>query len=115
MRIDAGRHPVIEKLSERDAIRFRSQRPVSSLVKRIYRRDHGPEHGRKEHLLAAGSLDFDHGADWLVHVPADAALLPVVDRVFTRIGAADNLARGRSTFMVEMTEAAAILNTASSE
>ena len=47
------------------------------------------------------------------YVPADAALLPVVDRVFTRIGAADNLARGRSTFMVEMTEAAAILNTAS--
>ena len=46
-------------------------------------------------------------------VPADAALLPVVDRVFTRIGAADNLARGRSTFMVEMIEAAAILNTAS--
>jgi DNA mismatch repair protein MutS len=45
-------------------------------------------------------------------VPADAALLPVVDRVFTRIGASDNLARGRSTFMVEMTEAAAILNTA---
>jgi DNA mismatch repair protein MutS len=45
-------------------------------------------------------------------VPAEAALLPVVDRVFTRIGAADNLARGRSTFMVEMTEAAAILNTA---
>jgi len=38
--------------------------------------------------------------------------LPVVDRVFTRIGAADNLARGRSTFMVEMTEAAVILNTA---
>jgi DNA mismatch repair protein MutS len=47
-------------------------------------------------------------------VPAEAALLPVVDRVFTRIGAADNLARGRSTFMVEMTEAAAILNTATS-
>ena len=47
-------------------------------------------------------------------VPADAALLPIVDRVFTRIGAADNLARGRSTFMVEMTEAAAILNTATS-
>jgi DNA mismatch repair protein MutS len=45
-------------------------------------------------------------------VPADAALLPIVDRVFTRIGAADNLARGRSTFMVEMTEAAVILSTA---
>src|SRR4029077_9862599 len=38
--------------------------------------------------------------------------LPLVDRVFTRIGASDNLARGRSTFMVEMTETAAILNTA---
>jgi DNA mismatch repair protein MutS len=45
-------------------------------------------------------------------VPADEAVLPVVDRVFTRIGAADNLARGRSTFMVEMTETAVILNTA---
>ena len=45
-------------------------------------------------------------------VPAEEALLPVVDRVFTRIGASDNLARGRSTFMVEMTETAVILNTA---
>ncbi|HEY6337816.1 MAG TPA: DNA mismatch repair protein MutS [Candidatus Sulfotelmatobacter sp.] len=45
-------------------------------------------------------------------VPARAARLGVVDRVFTRIGASDNLARGRSTFMVEMTETAAILHTA---
>jgi DNA mismatch repair protein MutS len=45
-------------------------------------------------------------------VPARAARLPAVDRIFTRIGASDNLARGRSTFMVEMTETAAILNTA---
>jgi DNA mismatch repair protein MutS len=45
-------------------------------------------------------------------VPARSARLPVVDRIFTRIGASDNLARGRSTFMVEMTETAAILNTA---
>ena len=48
-------------------------------------------------------------------VPADSALLPLVDRVFTRIGAADNLARGRSTFMVEMTETAVILNTATAD
>jgi DNA mismatch repair protein MutS len=47
-------------------------------------------------------------------VPADSAALSIVDRVFTRIGAADNLARGRSTFMVEMTETAVILNTATS-
>ncbi len=39
-------------------------------------------------------------------------MLPLVDRIFTRIGASDNLARGRSTFMVEMTETAVILNTA---
>ena len=45
-------------------------------------------------------------------VPARRAKLPIFDRIFTRIGASDNLARGRSTFMVEMTEAAAILNTA---
>ena len=45
-------------------------------------------------------------------VPARSARLPVLDRIFTRIGASDNLARGRSTFMVEMTETAAILNTA---
>jgi len=44
-------------------------------------------------------------------VPARSARLSVVDRVFTRIGASDNLARGRSTFMVEMTETAAILHT----
>jgi DNA mismatch repair protein MutS len=45
-------------------------------------------------------------------VPARSARLSIVDRVFTRIGASDNLARGRSTFMVEMTETAAILHTA---
>jgi DNA mismatch repair protein MutS len=45
-------------------------------------------------------------------VPARSARLSVVDRVFTRIGASDNLARGRSTFMVEMTETSAILHTA---
>ena len=45
-------------------------------------------------------------------VPATRSRLSTVDRIFTRIGASDNLARGRSTFMVEMTETAAILNTA---
>lgn len=45
-------------------------------------------------------------------VPADEARIAVVDRIFTRVGASDSLARGRSTFMVEMTETANILNTA---
>jgi DNA mismatch repair protein MutS len=49
------------------------------------------------------------------YVPADAAEIGPVDRIFTRIGAADDLAGGRSTFMVEMTEAANILNNASRE
>jgi len=48
-------------------------------------------------------------------VPADAALIGPIDRIFTRIGAADDLAGGRSTFMVEMTEAANILNNATSD
>ncbi len=48
-------------------------------------------------------------------VPARSARLGLVDRVFTRIGATDNLARGRSTFMVEMTETAAILHTATAQ
>src|SRR5690606_27516065 len=43
-------------------------------------------------------------------VPADAARLPVCDRIFTRVGASDNLVRGQSTFMVEMNETAAILH-----
>jgi DNA mismatch repair protein MutS len=45
-------------------------------------------------------------------VPADYARLPVLDRIWTRVGASDDLASGRSTFMVEMTETAAILNNA---
>jgi DNA mismatch repair protein MutS len=47
-------------------------------------------------------------------VPAERMRLGLVDRIYTRIGASDNVARGRSTFMVEMTETAAILNTATS-
>ena len=48
-------------------------------------------------------------------VPAERMRLGVVDRIYTRIGASDNVARGRSTFMVEMTETAAILNTATAK
>src|ERR1700687_5884919 len=48
-------------------------------------------------------------------VPARQAKLPITDRIFTRIGASDNLARGRSTFLGEMREAAAIINHASPE
>ncbi len=46
------------------------------------------------------------------YVPAESAHIGIVDRLFSRVGAADDLARGRSTFMVEMVETAAILNQA---
>jgi DNA mismatch repair protein MutS len=48
-------------------------------------------------------------------VPAESLRFGLVDRIYTRIGASDNVARGRSTFMVEMTETATILNTATSK
>ncbi|ABF41698.1 DNA mismatch repair protein MutS [Candidatus Koribacter versatilis Ellin345] len=71
----------------------------------------GPNMGGKSTYLRQAAL-VAVMAQMGSFVPARSARLSVVDRVFTRIGAADNLARGRSTFMVEMTETAAILNTA---
>lgn len=111
MRIDAGRHPVIEKLSERDAGRFIPNDLYLNSSGEFVAVITGPNMGGKSTYLRQAALILIL-AQIGSFVPADAALLPVVDRVFTRIGAADNLARGRSTFMVEMTEAAAILNTA---
>jgi DNA mismatch repair protein MutS len=114
MRIDAGRHPVIEKLSERDAVRFVPNdlylNPSNKYIAVIT----GPNMGGKSTYLRQAALILIM-AQIGSFVPAEAAILPIVDRVFTRIGAADNLARGRSTFMVEMIEAAAILNSASSK
>ena len=113
MRVDAGRHPVIEKLAERDAVRFVPNDLYLHSSKEFVGVITGPNMGGKSTYLRQAALILIL-AQTGSFVPADAALLPIVDRVFTRIGAADNLARGRSTFMVEMTEAAAILNTATS-
>jgi DNA mismatch repair protein MutS len=111
MRIAAGRHPVIEKLANEEAGRF--------IPNDLYLNDEtdqiaiitGPNMGGKSTYLRQAALIaiMAQMGSW---VPADSALLPVIDRIFTRIGASDNLARGRSTFMVEMTETAVILNTA---
>ncbi|MBV9610921.1 MAG: DNA mismatch repair protein MutS [Acidobacteriaceae bacterium] len=111
MRIEAGRHPVIERLTEREAIRFTPNDLYLHSSKEFIAVITGPNMGGKSTYLRQAALILIL-AQMGSFVPAEAALLPVVDRVFTRIGAADNLARGRSTFMVEMTEAAAILNTA---
>ncbi len=71
----------------------------------------GPNMGGKSTYLRQAALIVIM-AQMGSFVPARLARLGIVDRVFTRIGASDNLARGRSTFMVEMTETAAILHTA---
>jgi len=71
----------------------------------------GPNMGGKSTYLRQAALIIVL-AQMGSFVPARSARLGIVDRIFTRIGASDNLARGRSTFMVEMTETAAILNTA---
>ena len=113
MRIDAGRHPVIEKLAERDASRFVPNDLYLHSAQQYIAVITGPNMGGKSTYLRQAALTLIL-AQVGSFVPAEAALLPVVDRVYTRIGAADNLARGRSTFMMEMIEAAAILNTASS-
>ena len=111
MRVMAGRHPVIEKLAERDAQRFIPNdlyfHPGTEFIAVIT----GPNMGGKSTYLRQAAL-LAILAQMGSFLPAESALMPLVDRVFTRIGAADNLARGRSTFMVEMTETAVILNTA---
>jgi DNA mismatch repair protein MutS len=112
MRIDAGRHPVIEKLAEREAGRFIPNDLYLNSESQYIAVITGPNMGGKSTYLRQAALILIL-AQAGSFVPADAAALPIVDRVYTRIGAADNLARGRSTFMVEMTEAAVILNTAS--
>ncbi len=71
----------------------------------------GPNMGGKSTYLRQAAL-LVVMAQCGCFVPAERMLLGLVDRIYTRIGASDNVARGRSTFMVEMTETAAILNTA---
>jgi DNA mismatch repair protein MutS len=113
LRVEAGRHPVIEKLTERDAVRFVPNDLYLNSADNFIGVITGPNMGGKSTYLRQAALILVL-AQMGSFVPAQKAVLPIVDRVFTRIGAADNLARGRSTFMVEMTETATILNTATS-
>jgi len=104
-----GRHPVIEELLRQRGERFvpndlylESQRQQLLLIT-------GPNMGGKSTYLRQAAL-IVLMAQMGCFVPARQAKLPVTDRIFTRIGASDNLARGRSTFLVEMSEVAAILH-----
>jgi DNA mismatch repair protein MutS len=112
LEIVEGRHPVIERQemaggSERFVPNDLYLNATTHTILLLT----GPNMGGKSTYLRQTALVVIL-AQMGSFVPARSARLSLVDRVFTRIGASDNLARGRSTFMVEMTETAAILHTA---
>jgi DNA mismatch repair protein MutS len=118
----AARHPVVERrMEESGGGRF----VPNSISLEAWLGESGSSAGASIALITGpnmgGKSTYLRQAALLVvmaqcgcFVPADRMRLGLVDRIYTRIGASDNVARGRSTFMVEMTETAAILNTATS-
>lgn len=105
--IEQGRHPVVEKSIER----FIANDCMLGSDKKLLLIT-GPNMGGKSTYMRQVAL-ITLLAYVGSFVPASSAKIGPIDRIFTRIGAADDLAGGRSTFMVEMTESAAILNGAS--
>jgi DNA mismatch repair protein MutS len=107
--IRGGRHPVIEQVNEEpfvpNDVRFDENRRLLIIT--------GPNMGGKSTYMRQTAL-IALLACTGSFVPADSARIGPLDRIFTRIGASDDLASGRSTFMVEMTETANILNNATS-
>lgn len=111
-----GRHPVVERrMEESGGGRFvpNSLYLDSELGPAVLLMT-GPNMGGKSTYLRMAAL-LVVMAQCGSFVPAQRMRLGLVDRIYTRIGASDNVARGRSTFMVEMTETAAILNTATAK
>lgn len=108
--IRQGRHPIIEQALDLpfvpNDVLFNSERRMLMIT--------GPNMGGKSTYMRQTAL-IVLLAYMGSYVPAQSASLGPIDRIFTRIGAADDLSSGRSTFMVEMTETANILNNASSE
>ena len=109
--IVCGRHPVVEAaLAEGGEAAFVANDLSLDAERRIWLLT-GPNMAGKSTFLRQNAL-IAVLAQMGSFVPADRARIGVVDRLFSRVGAADDLARGRSTFMVEMVETAAILNQA---
>lgn len=106
--IKEGRHPVIEQVREETFIANDTLLSDSKRMNIIT----GPNMGGKSTYMRQSALIVLLACIGS-YVPAKKAVIGPIDRIFTRIGAADDLASGRSTFMVEMTEAANILNNAS--
>jgi DNA mismatch repair protein MutS len=105
--IEGGRHPVVEAAVARGGDRFVANDCRLSESSRLWLVT-GPNMGGKSTFLRQNAL-IAVLAQAGSYVPATGATLGLVDRLFSRVGASDNLARGRSTFMVEMVETAAIL------
>jgi len=105
--IEAGRHPVIEAISDDPFVANPLQLDRDTHMLLIT----GPNMGGKSTFMRQNALIvlLAHTGSF---VPASAARIGPIDRIFTRIGASDDLASGQSTFMVEMTEAAHILRNA---
>jgi DNA mismatch repair protein MutS len=113
--IEGGRHPVVEQALARNGSPFVANDcdlspPPEAAAGRIWLVT-GPNMAGKSTFLRQNAL-IAVLAQMGSFVPAQRAHIGVVDRLFSRVGAADDLARGRSTFMVEMVETAAILNQA---
>lgn len=106
IQIEQGRHPVVENQIERFIANDCSLSAEHKLLLIT-----GPNMGGKSTFMRQVAL-ITLLAYMGSFVPASSATIGPIDRIFTRIGAADDLAGGRSTFMVEMTESAAILNNA---
>ncbi|WP_337268000.1 DNA mismatch repair protein MutS [Oryzifoliimicrobium ureilyticus] len=115
--IEAGRHPVVEQALRRQSIGpfvanncdlSPAQNGKDGAIWLLT----GPNMGGKSTFLRQNAL-IAVMAQMGSFVPAGSAHIGIVDRLFSRVGASDDLARGRSTFMVEMVETAAILNQAS--
>ena len=107
--IVAGRHPVIEELLKQRGERFIPNDLCFEPGRQQLLLITGPNMGGKSTYLRQAALIILM-AQMGSFVPARQARLPITDRIFTRIGASDNLARGRSTFLVEMSEVATILH-----
>jgi len=111
-RVEGGRHPVVEKALKADGAPFVANDCVldpggDAAVWLIT----GPNMAGKSTFLRQNAL-IALLAQCGSYVPADSAHIGLVSQIFSRVGASDDLARGRSTFMVEMVETAAILNQA---
>ncbi|CAM3874810.1 DNA mismatch repair protein MutS [Vibrio aquimaris] len=108
--IQAGRHPVVEQVLDEPFI----ANPIELNSKRKMLIITGPNMGGKSTYMRQTAL-IALMAHIGSYVPAESAQIGSIDRIFTRIGASDDLASGRSTFMVEMTETANILHNATTK